>query len=743
MKRLFMILRMIPLVGCAVIAVVTSLCSNTARAETRTWTSVKGSKLEAEFDKLKPGNVVSLRLASGTMKDVKLDLLSQPDQDYVRQLTGTADAKPQVTDKPAVSKTSVSTAKDPDAARNLKSLKSQAQSCQTADEAVLLYELFLNNGSLPADVKAAAEQERAEWQRKAKDGLEHFGTKWVTKSEVKAAQTQAYYTIQNARDLIGLNQQQLAIDKLLEASKADPESIQADFYLATLYAVLYKRYDKAIEHYRTCSRRDPGNIAVLNNLALSQLKLNKFNEAVASWRLACKERYDERIIQNMGRMLEQAGKQRLPVTKDTLQSLNKVYASMIVPNRMRGASSGIGWLYMIPPRVEPPDEESSVPRSTAGDGEDGEAEVSAIETGVVVQPKLVLTSARLVKNAKEFKITGSGRRLSAKLVQSSREANLALLRCDELDAPALPLEMVPVGLDTPVQLSGYRPAEGLNAQPQAIRGTVLASPESSLEHLLFYKVNGETGFSGGPVCSNTGNLVALHVKNLSILQQSSGGGVPAVTIATWLQTASPSVRPQASGKSVLEWQDVGERAGKSCVCVMAMAYPEKIGLEKSIGRECYEDDSCPLCRGFGTIECPVRACKRGSIMTSVPELVGKNPNTGQETYLEKHISVPCAACFGFGRVRCFLCKSTGVDPELVGRPASQLLSTVNPIAIKELGLPSADSLPDPEAMQKGGMAPGAPGNGQQPGAAPGPARPAVQGLPPAPGAQPAPLRRKK
>ena len=52
--------------------------------------------------------------------------------------------------------------------------------------------------------------------------------------------------------MVRLEQDQLGLDKLLEASKADPDSIQADFIIATVYAIVAKRFDKANQHYEVC-----------------------------------------------------------------------------------------------------------------------------------------------------------------------------------------------------------------------------------------------------------------------------------------------------------------------------------------------------------------------------------------------------------------------------------------------------------------------------------------------------------
>src|SRR5690606_30680852 len=69
---------------CAVVALGVLWVAAVRAGEVRTWRAAKGSAtLEAEFVELKEGNVVVLKAADGTTKEVPLDKLSEADQQFV------------------------------------------------------------------------------------------------------------------------------------------------------------------------------------------------------------------------------------------------------------------------------------------------------------------------------------------------------------------------------------------------------------------------------------------------------------------------------------------------------------------------------------------------------------------------------------------------------------------------------------------------------------------------------------
>jgi hypothetical protein len=88
----------------------------------------------------------------------------------------------------------------------------------------------------------------------------------------------------------------VALEKLVAASKANPEGITADFLLG-LYRSLVKRRAAAERHFLECDTRlrregslsneDRGNLmASLNNLAIVEARRKKHSSALKHWKEA-------------------------------------------------------------------------------------------------------------------------------------------------------------------------------------------------------------------------------------------------------------------------------------------------------------------------------------------------------------------------------------------------------------------------------------------------------------------------
>ena len=58
---------------------------------------------------------------------------------------------------------------------------------------------------------------------------------------------------------------------MIEASKADPHEIQADFLLGLGYALVARDAKNAKRHFAECVKRSPAHISAPNNLALAEI----------------------------------------------------------------------------------------------------------------------------------------------------------------------------------------------------------------------------------------------------------------------------------------------------------------------------------------------------------------------------------------------------------------------------------------------------------------------------------------
>ncbi len=182
-------------------------------AESRVWSSKNGYSTEAEFIGFNSEHKVVLRLKDGRVKEIALSVLSDADQEYIHRQTAKKDAAPtnppatsaapstvpatpampdtQGTADPAtapdVTSAAQNSAKDvghSDLKRALSAVREQVKECRTPEETLALYDMLLGHTGLPAEVRQQAEEDRAEWKRKADDGLVRFGSKWSNQSEV-------------------------------------------------------------------------------------------------------------------------------------------------------------------------------------------------------------------------------------------------------------------------------------------------------------------------------------------------------------------------------------------------------------------------------------------------------------------------------------------------------------------------------------------------------------------------------
>jgi S1-C subfamily serine protease len=652
-----MIRRLCFLVGATFLV---SLLVARAEAEYRNWTSSGGKSREAELVELKPGDIVVLRFKDGKVKELKLSQFSTADQEYARdhaKLSEARSAKP-LSEKEIKAATAA-----------LKAAKDQCKDCRTPEEALVIYDVLLAHENLPSEVRKAAVQEADHWKQMSDEGLVRFGTKWRTQSEVREARIQAYFALNQGLEMLRLGQGNLGLERLLESSRTDPESIQADFIIATVYALFKQQYEKAAHHYKVCLKRDQKNIAVLNNLGLVEIKLNQYGEAIGYWRLAANQRYDQRLAQNMGRLIEQNAKRNITIEKAALNQISRLYSSTVVANRLGGSNTRVGWQYMIIPREAPADD--SEPTNSALADED-QSTVNATTSGFAIAHNYVVTTRSVTRNATSFQIADpnvAGKLFPATLVAKSDDVDVALLRCDGLNVPALPLGLKLPVVESEVVVAGMKPTNGITAPALTARSMVIALPRSSKDAMLVYDADAGFGAGGGPVCDQFGSVVAIHNKNLNLLARRSGAGIPVSAAMAVLQNARPPSQPPPLNE--LSWEEVNAKASKATVIVLAATRCQDVSLTKQVGPDFQEDCTCCRCKGTGHTDCPVKGCAKGWVTGKSTEFVGRNPNTGATVTAEHEVPVKCTKCDKNGYVLCKVCGGSRIDPELRGRPSSK------------------------------------------------------------------------
>jgi hypothetical protein len=146
--------------------------------------------------------------------------------------------------------------------------------------------------------------------------------------------------------LVENKQADRARDKLRDASREDPESIQASF-LSGLLCVFAKRdFQYAKLEFSECVRREPDHQSSLNNLALVEVHLRRYSEALTHWKAALSAATPrEEISQNLGRLMRLSEMGTCPLPSSTRQKFNELQQGLSA--QTQGAyDSHVGWLYM-------------------------------------------------------------------------------------------------------------------------------------------------------------------------------------------------------------------------------------------------------------------------------------------------------------------------------------------------------------------------------------------------------------
>jgi sulfatase modifying factor 1 len=137
---------------------------------------------------------------------------------------------------------------------------------------------------------------------------------------------------------------------LEKASSIDQTSIVADCTLGLLYSISSpdQRSPKLAEKYfRIALRRRPGDVATLNNLALADIRLRKYADAVRCLKEASKKSPDaEEVLQNLGRFLSQARSGRIRMPASVLSEATGIHNKLAAARPGGQANRGTGWLYI-------------------------------------------------------------------------------------------------------------------------------------------------------------------------------------------------------------------------------------------------------------------------------------------------------------------------------------------------------------------------------------------------------------
>ncbi len=445
------------------------------------------------------------------------------------------------------------------------------------------------------------------------------------------------------------------------------------------YAVLRCDTKKANRHFGVCVRRDPRHISALNNLALSEIRLKKYTQALSHWRTALElAPAAPEVIQNIGRLLHLAKQGRRKVPPTVQRRFSDLYSLAAVSADAKEFNGRTGWLYMGyyasfgEQSVSSKDPKQRVSRSKT------RLVTMRSGTGFVVHPEYILTNRHVVKGCAGLQVVVPGEKkhkLPASVVgvANGPDNDLAVIHCKGLTAPPVPFikaDFAPRG--TEIMVLGF-PGMGLGADPslKSTRGVIAGLPDESFGTYSMDAIS-NPGNSGGPICDETGSVLGIlkgATGPATRLRNEYTLGIPHSLALPLLKKWIPGYKQLPPNTEKKEWPDVDGLVSHSTALILVQSRVSTGGISSSTKAKhpkranALEDCWCMTCCGCETVECPNRNCKNGTIGAKRQELVGVDPISRSQIYRNVPFRIPCKTCRGKGAVRCQHC-DRGIDKSL-------------------------------------------------------------------------------
>ena len=183
------------------------------------------------------------------------------------------------------------------------------------------------------------------WESRAAKKMVRFGNRWLEPEQVQEFKEKAAGLVEEAIQLVESKQADKARNKLSDASREDPESLQANFLSGLICVFGHRDLQSAKQAFHECVRRQPNHVPSLNNLALVEVRLQRYSDAMAHWKTALERLSAEEISQNIGRLVELSKTRACPCRLLLCRSLASCSESLSA--QASGAyNPHVGWLYM-------------------------------------------------------------------------------------------------------------------------------------------------------------------------------------------------------------------------------------------------------------------------------------------------------------------------------------------------------------------------------------------------------------
>jgi S1-C subfamily serine protease len=563
----------------------------------------------------------------------------------------------------------------------------EVMKCRTAADACDMYREFIAGATFTPRQKQTVLDRQKVWRSRVDKKLVRLGTEWVTSDAARETGRKADEFIDKAFDKIKAGDYKNAKVWLEKAVKQDPSGVRADYYLGMLNTPNFWNYAPAAEkNFERAHKRDPENAAVSNNLALSKLKMGRYSDTLDLWGQALRFAPETpEVVHNLGRFVKEVEANRLNATDSHAKRGKRMYEKAVADKKGPPTNEKTGWLYApVALSVEERERSQTPKQQDAAPGNDARPQVkralAGFGTGFVVQAGYVVSNRHVAKAGTSYGVYQPAanpgeapQEFDATLTALGDDLDLALFRCEPLPAPAVKLNGQPPRRTSEILVLGFPFGDQLGASLKAVRGTVFGFENDATREIMMYEATTNPGNSGGPVCDNTGRVVAVHFAGLNLAAAERGAGkmgmgVPIQAALPFLTRTLPDLTTEDAGEK-LEWPDIDAAISKSVVLMKLYAETlplvERPPTAKSIN--VFEDCTCTACKGRAKVPCPIKGCYKGSVAEFESSYSINGVGAGAQVLKwETPRNRACRGCRGAGVIDCPHC-ANGLDPALATR----------------------------------------------------------------------------
>lgn len=540
-----------------VLVVAVCLQGGAKGADERAW-EIRGEVVSV---KAGPPEVVQLRLSDGRVVELPLESFSEKSRAAV------AGATP----RPAAPSSQSGGGPVAPAEGLPDTFAADLRNCRTAAEIADACRIFLAIEGQPEAARKAAKAQYDEIAERAARGEVRLEGEWVAADKAVAASRAADGHYQQAIEMLKLGNMKVAEESLRQASRADPRGVKAEMLTAFMSLVGAKPSIEAAQRaFAEAAARDPASGPAWNNLGVCEVQARRYPQAVAAFEAAAAHVSDPQVVlENVGFVIRMADDRRNKITPKQLKDFTDLYGRLIasVGPRQQQPAPALTYLTLF-----------DAPVSAAGGWDLGFVVAApawqpservgvgyAVAEGYVLVPGAIVEQADLVM----VRPAAPGSPESpGTVVGTTADRSLALVQCDGLQAPALPIADVAAKRSAAVRLPRPVSPQGQPAG-EAIAGKVVISSSGKAEAARFvYEAAEVPRLAGLPVVDEKGRLIGLNARKprLRIASEKLGLAMPVEAIWPMLKKHIPSLEP-ATAETADDAAGVEARLAASAVTV--------------------------------------------------------------------------------------------------------------------------------------------------------------------------------